>query len=97
MSSWIIFSLGFTSVFCPTWQDETGAEGVLILPNDGVKKVHVGGKISASKSRQSEHESAGQMREAFQREADVTQVSGNDEAGIMGPLFTYERNQTRPQ
>ena len=44
-------------------------------------KVRIGGHISNDKVRQSEHESAGQMRNAHDRNKDRNKVSFQDEAG----------------
>lgn len=62
-------------------QDETGEEGVILLPQDGTKKVRVGGKVSASKTKQSEHESGSTMRDAFERQSEVAKVDAVDEVG----------------
>lgn len=71
---------------CPPWQDETGEEGVLIMPQDGSKKVRVGGKVSVSKNKMGEQETAGAMREAFERQASVAKVEAIDEAeGLVHP------------
>lgn len=78
-SSYILKSW-FHVVAGPSWQDETGEEGVLLLPQDGIKKVRVGGKLSASKTRQSEHESTGQMKDAYERQKAITKVEAVDEA-----------------
>ena len=65
-------------------QDETGEEGVIILPDDGSKQVRIGGKVETAKVRQSEHESTSQMAAAFERQAEVATVSAVDQAGTTG-------------
>lgn len=64
-------------------QDETGEEGIIVMPNDGRKKVLVGNRVSAEKIRQNEYESAEQMREAQVRNMERQQREVNDKAPVI--------------
>lgn len=67
---------------CPFSQDETGEMGVILMPDDGTKKVRIGGKVSTEKIKTSEHESVGQMKDAFEANKEAIKVSATDEAGL---------------
>lgn len=54
---------------------------MIVLADDGTKKVRVGGKISTSKCKQSEHETGTQMKEAFEKQSEIVKVSATEEAG----------------
>ena len=62
-------------------QDETGEEGVIIIvPEDGTKKVRMGTRVSADKIRQSEHEGGAQMKDAHERNKGIARLEVNDQA-----------------
>ena len=61
-------------------QDETGEEGVLVMPEKDRKKVKVGTKVSADKLRSAEHEGTDQMKAAHERLKDQTQLAANSQA-----------------
>ena len=46
----------------------------------GTKKVRLGGKVSAEKIKVAEHESTGQMKEAFDAKRKAAEVVSHDQA-----------------
>ena len=58
-------------------KDETGEEGVLVLPGDGSKKVKMGTRVSADKVKQEECESAAQMHAPHERNMEKVKVCHN--------------------
>lgn len=51
-----------------------------MLPEDGTKKVRIGGKVSTEKVKVNEHESGQQMRDAFEASKSAVKVEAVDEA-----------------
>lgn len=68
-------------VFETFWKDETGEDGVVVLPESSIKKVRIGNKVSSEKVKQDEHESATQMREAHDRAVEKQKISTNEQVG----------------
>lgn len=58
---------------------------MIIIPDGSHKKVRMGTKVATEKIRRSEHESAGQMADAHERNKEKIAVDCNDKAqnGIM--------------
>ena len=91
---WVIFSLPGPFYRLRPSQDETGEEGVILLPEEDEKKVRIGGRVVAEKIKQSEHESAGQMKDAYEAGKAAVKVEATDEAGlgvfVLRPVGQFE-------
>ena len=68
-------------------QDETGEEGVIVVADNGSKKVKMGARLSSSKVRQSEHESSAQAAQVHDRNSQQIALATTDKARPAGPRF----------
>lgn len=77
------------SVQSPSLKDETGEEGVVILPSDKKKKVLIGTRLASTKEKCSEHADKDGQDEAFEKHAEGLEVEGQTKEllGFSWPVF----------
>ena len=66
------------------FEDETGADGVCVLPEHGRKKVKFGTRLAVTREKRSEHANKRSLEEAAQEAEQGLKIEAQDKALGLG-------------